>query len=77
MKSMWPPSTAIFFMAYFRHGPLGPPPGSATDVSNFVLLYNVFRVSCVDNLYYVVSKVKNSKSQKSRKGIAKKKKQTL
>ena len=36
MKSMWPPSAAIFFMTYFYrarggHGPLGPPPpGSAT-----------------------------------------------
>ena len=36
MKSMWSPLVAIFFMTYFYraggggHGPLGPPPGSAT-----------------------------------------------
>ena len=39
MKSMRSPSAAIFFMTYFHrarggHGPLGPPPGSATAYFN-------------------------------------------
>ena len=43
MKSMRPPSAAIFFMTYFHrarggHGPLGPPPGSATDNEVAVLV---------------------------------------
>ena len=42
MKSMRPPLVAIFFMTYFHgpgeggHGPLRPPPGSATATNDYL-----------------------------------------